>query len=60
MSTLDNITQLIVKAGKTFANFLKREEEIKAEGKKILETAVKENDQKKIDELKNKINQIKE
>ncbi len=38
--------------------FLKKEKAIEEESKKLVQDAVKEADQKKIDELKNKINNL--
>lgn len=38
--------------------FLKQEKQIEEESKKLVQDAVKEADQKKIDDLKNKINTL--
>ncbi len=53
-----NIEEIIKKISQTFQDFFQKEESIKEEGKKIVTEAIKKSDDKKITEIKEKINKI--
>ncbi len=55
---MGNFTDKAKKVVGLLFGFLKKEKEIENEGKKLVQDAIKEADQKKIDDLKNKINNL--
>lgn len=58
MPTIDKAKQIILKMHRLLFDFLKQEKQIKAESKKRVLAAIKEGEQKKIEETKKQINQI--
>ena len=58
MGKIDKLKEIYNQAVEKFANFWAAEEEAELQSKINLDRAIKEADQKKIDEIKNKINKI--
>lgn len=52
------IKNLMQRARQIFSNFLKKEEEIQQEAEHLVENKIKQMDEKKIEEVKNKIKNL--